>query len=543
MKTEQQDIEYKLTWRDEYLKWICGFANAQGGRLFVGVDDKGKVQGVENAKKLMEDIPNKVRDLLGIVVDVNLLTKSGKKYIEIVTDPYPYTISYHGHYYIRSGATNQELKGSALDRFMLRKQGKTWDGVPVPYLKAEDLDNATFDLFRKYAGRSGRMDATDLKDDNKGLLDKLRLVEGNYLKRAAALLFHPDPERFVTGAYVKIGYFKEKANLIFQDEVHGNLFQQVKGTLDLLTTKYLRALISYEGIQRIESLPMPREALREAVLNACVHKSYDSLTPIQIAVYDNRLEIWNSGVLPEDWTIADLLSPHRSRPYNPDIANTFFRAGEIEAWGRGIERIIEACKNEGYPSPEFKYEAGGVWTIFNFSEEYQKAVSDTVNVSVNDSVNVSVNDSVNSLPKQLRVLYEKIKNNPDITYGDLCKDLNITEMTIARQVAALKEWGLIEREGSDKTGRWIVKKSIANDSVNVSVNDSVNVSVNSLPKQLKIIYDRIKDNPDITYGDLRKDLNITDMTIARQIAALKDLGLIKREGSDKTGRWLVITKK
>ena len=98
---------------------------------------------------------------------------------------------------------------------MLRKQGKTWDGVPVPYLKAEDLDNATFDLFRKYAKRSGRMEEADLMDDNRGLLEKLRLYEGSYLKRAAALLFHPDPEQYVTGAFVKVGFFREGMDLVY----------------------------------------------------------------------------------------------------------------------------------------------------------------------------------------------------------------------------------------------------------------------------------------------------------------------------------------
>ncbi|MCH5307007.1 MAG: putative DNA binding domain-containing protein, partial [Prevotella sp.] len=253
--SESQNIEYKQNWRNEYLKWICGFANAQGGTLFVGIDDKGDVCGVENAKRLMEDIPNMVRDVMGVIVDVNLHEKNGKEYLEIITEPYPYPISYKGQYHYRSGSTKQELKGAALDRFMLRKQGKTWDGVPVPYLKVDDLDGATFDLFRKYAKKSGRIDEADLQDSNAELLDKLRLFEGDYLKRAAALVFHPDPEKYVSGAYIKIGYFKENANLIFQDEIHGNLFLQVKGTMDLLTTKYLRALISYEGIQRVESLP------------------------------------------------------------------------------------------------------------------------------------------------------------------------------------------------------------------------------------------------------------------------------------------------
>ena len=113
----------------------------------------------------MEDIPNKVRDVLGIVVDVNLHEEEGKDYIEIVTEPYPYPVSYKGQYHYRSGSTKKELKGAALDRFMLRKQGKTWDGVPVPYLKAEDLDEATFTLFRRMAKLSGRMDEADLRED------------------------------------------------------------------------------------------------------------------------------------------------------------------------------------------------------------------------------------------------------------------------------------------------------------------------------------------------------------------------------------------
>lgn len=82
---ESQNIEYKQSWRDEYLKWICGFANAQGGTLYVGIDDNGDVCGVENAKRLMEDIPNKVRDILGIIVDVQLLHKGGKNFLAITT--------------------------------------------------------------------------------------------------------------------------------------------------------------------------------------------------------------------------------------------------------------------------------------------------------------------------------------------------------------------------------------------------------------------------------------------------------------------------
>jgi ATP-dependent DNA helicase RecG len=98
---ENQHIEWKVTWRDDFLRWICGFANAEGGSLHIGRNDKGVVVGVADAKKLLVDIPNQVRDILGILVDVNLRQENGRDFIEIEVEPYPHPISYRG---IISGA-------------------------------------------------------------------------------------------------------------------------------------------------------------------------------------------------------------------------------------------------------------------------------------------------------------------------------------------------------------------------------------------------------------------------------------------------------
>jgi len=96
---ESHNIEYKSSWRDEYLKWICGFANANGGSIFIGKDDEGNVVGLTNAKKLLEDIPNKVRDTLGILVDVNLHTTAQVDFIEIIVEDHPYPVNYKGQYH------------------------------------------------------------------------------------------------------------------------------------------------------------------------------------------------------------------------------------------------------------------------------------------------------------------------------------------------------------------------------------------------------------------------------------------------------------
>lgn len=114
MNTENQNVEFKETWRDEYLKWICGFANAQGGKLCIGIDDDGKVVGVKNAKKLMEDIPNKVRDTMGIIVDVELSEIYGKNILDITVPVHEYPVNYKGEYHYRSGSTKQLLQGTAL---------------------------------------------------------------------------------------------------------------------------------------------------------------------------------------------------------------------------------------------------------------------------------------------------------------------------------------------------------------------------------------------------------------------------------------------
>lgn len=371
---ESHIVEFKESWRDEYLKWICGFANAEGGTLILGRNDKGKVVGVKDADRLLRDLPNKIRDVLGIMADVRLKESEGKELVEIRVDAYPSPVSFRGEYHYRSGSTKQELKGAALDRFLLRKYGRTWDSAPMPGVAPRDLSRPAIALFRKLARQSRRIEPGLLRESTPSLIEKLGLIEGNYLKRAALLLFHATPERFFPGAFVKIGYFRTESELLYHDEVNGDLFTQAQKAMDILLTKYLKAAISYRGIQRIESYPVPQDAIREALLNALIHRDYAIAAPIQIRVYDDKLSIWNPGELPETWTVRKLLSKHSSRPFNPLVANAFFRAGEIEAWGRGIQRIFDTCKEGGTPPPKIEYEPGDLWMEFAYSPEYLKII-------------------------------------------------------------------------------------------------------------------------------------------------------------------------
>jgi len=436
---ESQNIEYKSSWRDEYLKWICGFANANGGSIFIGKDDTGTVVGITDAKKLLEEIPNKVRDTLGILVDVNLHKTTKGNFIEIVIEAYPYPVNYKGQYHYRSGSTKQELKGAALDKFLLQKKGKRWDGAPVPKISVKDLKPETLDFFRKRAFKSQRIEEDSLMDTNEHLIENLQLKENEFLKRAAILLFHSNPEKFFTGAYIKIGYFQTDDDLKFQDGIHGNLFEQIEKTMDLLFTKYIKAEITYEDINRIEKFEYPKDAVREALLNAIAHKDYSAGVPIQISVYSDKIIFWNEGQLPENWTVKNLWEKHASRPYNPDIANALFRSGYIESWGRGTIKIIKECKLFGIPEPIFSYDSSDI------SVEFRK-----------DIYNESYLSGLELNERQLdAILYFKTKK--EIVTSEYMKRFGITDRTARRDLIELVEKNILTREGEKKSSKYLYK--------------------------------------------------------------------------------------
>ncbi|MBP5420277.1 MAG: putative DNA binding domain-containing protein [Bacteroidales bacterium] len=448
--SESQIVEYKESWRDEYIKWICGFANAQGGTMYIGKKNDGTPCGVVDSKKLLEDIPNKVRDLLGLIVDVDLLSEDGKDIIRITVPESIYPVNYRGEYHYRTGSTKQLLQGTALTNFLIKKTGKKWDSVPLENVSIDDLDKESFDIFYREAVRSGRMSADDLKLSRHDLLEKLNLLDGQYLKRAAVLLFHRTPEKWITGSYVKIGFFETDADLRYQDEIHGSLMIQADRVIDLLYTKYLTAEISYDNVTRIEHYPFPKDAVREALFNALIHQDFSASIPVQISVYRDKLYISNDCVFPENWTAETLMQKHRSLPHNPDIANTFYRAGFIESWGRGIEKICDICRNYNIPSPE--YTVNGADIMMKFTAV--NGPNDVPNVPNN--VPNRVPNRVPNLSDRECIILRMLANDEKLSTAAIAKELDVTEKTIKRDIAELQQLGVLVREGGTR-GRWVVK--------------------------------------------------------------------------------------
>lgn len=447
---ESQNIEYKESWRDEYLKWVCGFANAQGGTIYIGVDDAGNVVGVKDVKKLMEDIPNKIQSGLGIVADVNKHTKDGKDYLEIKVDPSSFPISYHGEFHYRSGATKQQLTGIALTEFITKKTGVRWEDVTVDGITVDDLDAESFKIFRREALRSKRMTEAELNISNEELLSKLKLLSNGKLKRSAVLLFYGDPSIVQVGSFVKVGKFAN-GTVEYHDDLEGSLISTADKIVDLIYLKYLKAKITYEHDRRVETYPFARNAIREAIYNAIAHNCYMYGTPIQIRIEEEQIIISNRCILPEGWTAETLMQPHDSIPYNPDIANVFYRAGYIETWGQGIQKICDECTALGAELPKYEIIGTGLRVYF---PALKSALIDQPKAPKhqNTDKHSALDDAM-----VLRII-EKLKEQPDISQEALGESIGVTRRVVQKYINALKEAGRIERVGGKRYGHWEIKE-------------------------------------------------------------------------------------
>lgn len=448
---ETNNIEYKRSWRDEWLKWICAFANAQGGKLCIGIDEKNrKVVGVDDPQRLIEDVPNKVIASMGVMPKFEIEGRDGKQIVVITVDPASYPVSYHGEFHVRVGATKQLLTGPMLTQFILERTGLKWDGVPLDGVTVEDLDRESFDIFRRNALETGRMSEADLAVPNKMLLEKLRLFVEGKLTRAAVLLFHPNPERWVASCYSKIGKFANDADLLFNDEIHGSLLVQAEKLVELLYLKYLIAPISYRNQTRIESYPYSKDAIRELVRNALMHQDFIDGQPVQLSVHPDRLYLFNAGGLPKGWKVGRLFKKHGSEARNELIAGALYRGGFVETWGRGIEKVCRECTRMGVPNPTYEVSESGVMvSVMAIKETAERTTTQT-------TTQTTMQIPMGATTQQVLGL---LKAEPLLSGDDAAQRLGLTRDGFFYHVKILRKAVGLRHTGGTKRGRWEVEKS------------------------------------------------------------------------------------
>lgn len=363
---ETETVEFKESLNESFYKNISAFANTKGGMLILGADKNGIVKGVDPSSRFLEDLTNRIVNKLSIYPDIETIDIKGNRVIVIKVSRSGYPVSYEGRYYERVGNTTREVKTDNLRIMLLR--GKPWDSITGRFLLKE-IDPETVHRFISLAVDKNRLADVSLKESPNVILKKLELISDGKLTNGAVLLFGKNPQKHFINLCVRIGRFKTETMIIDDKWVKGNLFQQFEETLNILK-QFISVRYEIKNIQREDIWDYPIPALREAVLNALVHRDYFNIANfILIKVYDDHIWISNPGGLPEGITIDELKKPHKSYVRNPLIAKTFYLTGTIEQYGSGTVRMTEWMKEAGLPEPEFKEEMGG-FSVYFYKDIY-----------------------------------------------------------------------------------------------------------------------------------------------------------------------------
>ena len=358
-------------------------------------------------------------------------------------EPSNIPINYKGKYYYRSGSTMQELRGPALQQFVLKKMGRSWDDITNDHVTLDELDQAAIDYFLRKGYENGRITNEERNLPVEVLLQNLDLInEDGKLKNAALLLFAKRPQRYFTSVRFHIGRFGvDEADLMFQDVIEGNIIQMADRVVDMLKAKYLTMPITFKGMNRIEKLEVPEEALREILYNAIIHKDYTGVH-IQMRVWGDHVEVWNEGELPTGYTPETLFKQHSSRPRNKNIANAFFKAGFIDAWGRGYKKIREGFEAAGLPMPVVENFCGGVKVTFQ-----RKTATENATDIATENATVKLNKTQEKI---MAILH----GDKYATYDVIAKQLRVERTTVWRNIKKLQEIGRLRRVGGDNGGYW-----------------------------------------------------------------------------------------
>lgn len=436
-KDESNTLEYKEKVIDKVFESLSAFCNTNGGSVILGVADNKAVVGIDLSNGKQESIINKTIDLLGIQPDIKVLTQDDKKIMVITVQKSSNPIPFKGKYYKRVGNTTREMHREELKKMFLKEV--SWDNLTGNY-SIDEIDAETVKYFIKLANSKKRIPIVNADESIESILERLDLIIDGKLTNASILLFGKNPQKHFTSATLRVGAFKDNTGvtIIGDKQIKGNLFKQaIDGEEALKFYNNVRYVISGK-LQRDEYWDYPLDAVREALLNALIHRDYfDSGTEIQAKVFKDSLWIYNSGGLTGGLTLEQIKGQHPSRSRNKLIMNIFYLSGMVERFGSGISRIIDECRIQLLPEPEFKEEFGG------FSVYFRK-----------EFTNLN-----NRQKKAVEFIREKGAINNSL-YQELTQT---TRETSKRDLNKMVELGIINKVGEGKATKYILPTMTHND--------------------------------------------------------------------------------
>ena len=422
---------------------VCGFANAEGGSILIGMNRRGEAIGVLEPEKYSKILREGLSKNLSphLAVSVTTIEAQGKELL-IVDIPQgvdrPYT--WKRRIYVRKEEKTVEAGPDVVGRILTTTRVYHWERQPALGIAVSDLDEQEM----RKSFDEARRNHLVTQDDRFDVLDTLRLfhlADGGQIANGAVVLFGNHPEnRFPQIRVRAVCYSDMDGNELLDSRViEGNAFRLVERIMEFLQRHTsISSSIPTRSLQRDEKAAYPFRALQEAVLNAVQHRDYEAYDGgISVVIRPHSIEIWNSGALPSGMTIDDLKRGHHSRPHNPDIAHVFFLRGFVERIGSGAERMINLCRSAGLPDPEWSQDSGGITVVL------RKA------------------GRMSTLNERQETLLQRMETESAVATADFRTQFSISDRQARNDLTELVKTGYLRRVGSGPSTRYVrTEKSV-----------------------------------------------------------------------------------
>ena len=433
------------------METLCGMLNGTGGIVIFGIKNSGKIIGQEIGDKTTRMIGEALRRFepsVEIQQKYIKLKDSEKQLIVFEAEgnnpDRPY--SYDGRPYQRHDSVTSVMPHDKYSRMIMNRGGLKykWDALPNENLKFDDLDESRIHWAIRQALELGRLKEGAYTRDPIAILEKFKVLKKGVYNNAA-VLFGKD-FFYYHNCIIRLARFRgiDKREFIDNQQIEGNIFDLLNEVTPFFL-KHLSVTSRMEGMYRKDELEVPITALRECCANALAHMDWRKTASVGVAIYDDRIEIENAGMLPEEIPANQLtygsriLASHTSEPPNETIARVMYYSGVIEHWGRGLSMIFEECKRVGLPQPRVTDERGVVKVIF-------------MRPDLSGHKNGTINGTIKMLSEVENNILDIVKEHPGISRKNIIPIIWKSEATVKRALKALGEMGFVEYRGSNKTG-------------------------------------------------------------------------------------------
>ena len=473
LKGESEKTEFKENAKtNTYIKTVVAFANGNGGKIVFGVKDNKEIVGVENEFEVMDGIINAISDSCypKIVPDISLHTLENKTVILVEIEggkKKPYYLKSKGMQkgtYIRSGATTRIIEEDyVLKELVLEGENKYFDQQVCHGESVSDEEIEKFCEWLEKLARKNSENDTEIRKITRNTLLSWKVLEeknGRIFPTNAYILLS-GKENWEVSRKIQCGVFKGETRSIFVDkkEFEGSIIMQLEKAYQYVLEK-INLGSDIVGVYRVDKYEIPPKSIREVIANAVIHRSYLEPNDIQVALYDNRLEITSPGMLLSGVNVKRMKEGY-SKLRNRAIASVFAYVNIIEKWGSGIPRIMNEIREYGLQEPEFiifenDFRVNIYRKNYNTTQSTQGSTQNRINTTQDISKKEKLD--VKNLTETDKTIINTIINNPEMSQKQIANNLNWTVNKVKYYMKKFKQKNILKYEGTSQNGKWEIQE-------------------------------------------------------------------------------------